>query len=89
MLQSMDINGEINCLMALKDHKENFQNNPSLRQINPKNEVGRFSKCIIKALNNEIRQKLNMNHRKNIEATIECFKTIKENHLHKFQHFLY
>ena len=89
VLQSMDINSEINCLMTLKDHKENFQNNPSLWQINPsKNEVGRFSRCIIKAINNEIRQKFNMNHRKNIEATKGCFKSIKEKHLHKFSIFI-
>ena len=39
VLRRMDIKGESNCFITLKDHKENFQNNPSLRLINPaKNE---------------------------------------------------
>ena len=56
----MDINGESNCFIMLKDHKENLQNNPSVQLINPaKNELGRLSKFIIQAVNKELRHKLN------------------------------
>ena len=44
-LHRLDINEESNCFFTLKDHKENFQNNPTVRLINPaKNEIGRISK---------------------------------------------
>ena len=39
-LHRLDINGEGNCFLTHKDHKENFQNNPTVRLINPaKNET--------------------------------------------------
>ena len=79
MIQRMDINGESNCFITLKDHKENFQNNPSVRLINTaKNELGRLSKFIIQAVNQELRHKLNMNQWKNTEDVIDWFKSIKD-----------
>ena len=60
VLQRMDINGESHSFITLKDHKENFQNNPSVRLINPaKNELGRWSKFIVQAMNKELRHKFN------------------------------
>ena len=35
VLKRMQINGENNCFISLKDHKENSQNNASVRLINP------------------------------------------------------
>ena len=35
VLEWMPTNGENNCFMSLKDHKENVQNNPTARLINP------------------------------------------------------
>ena len=62
MLQHMDIEGESNCFITLKDHKENFQNNPSVRLINlAKNELRRLSKFIIQAVNKELRHEVNLN----------------------------
>ena len=67
----MDINGESNCFITLKDHKENFQNNPSVRLINPdKNELARLSK--------ELRHKFNLNQWKNTEDVIGWFKGINK-----------
>ena len=41
VLKRMQTNGE-NCFISLKDCKENFQNNPTVRLINPaKNELGK------------------------------------------------
>ena len=85
VLQRMDINGEGNCFITLKDHKENFQNNPSVRLINPtKNELGRLSRFIIQAINKELRYKFNLNQWKNAEDVIDWFNSISEKQLCKF-----
>ena len=47
VLSRLEINGENNRLITLKDHKENFNNNPSVRLINSaKKELGHISKAI-------------------------------------------
>ena len=47
ILNRVEINGEKNCFFTLKDHKDNFANNPLVRLINPaKNELGKISKVI-------------------------------------------
>ena len=33
LLNRMQTNGENNCFISLKDHEENFQNNPTVRLI--------------------------------------------------------
>ena len=44
----MFVNGKQNCFITLKDHKSNFQNNPTIRLCNPaKNELGRIKKTIL------------------------------------------
>ena len=49
VVNRMHINGEINCFIAMKDHKDNFENKSSVTLINPaKNEFG----CIFKVLVN-------------------------------------
>ena len=51
-LHRLEINEESNCFFTLTDHKENFQNNPTVRLINPaKNETGRISKVILDKIN--------------------------------------
>ena len=55
VLNRMDINGTNDCIITLKDHKENFENNLPTRLINPaKNEVGRISKVIEQNLNDKL-----------------------------------
>ena len=52
VLKRMQTNGENNCFISLKDHKENFQNNPTVRLINPaRNELGKISKVILDKIN--------------------------------------
>ena len=47
VLSRLEINGENNRFITLKDHKENFNNNPSVRLINSaKKELGHISKAI-------------------------------------------
>ena len=44
----MEANEECNSFITIKDHKENFDNHPTVRLINPtKNELGRVSKLIL------------------------------------------
>ena len=79
VLQHMDINGESNCFITLKDHKENFQNNLSVQLKNSaKNELGRLSKLIIQAMNKELRHKFNLNQWKNTEDIINWSKSINK-----------
>ena len=48
--------------ITLKDHKENFQNNPKCRLINPaKSEIWIVSKHYIDQINKSTREKLNIN----------------------------
>ena len=50
-------------LIILKDHKENFQNNPKCRLINPaKSEIVILSKHYIDLIKISIRKNLNVNH---------------------------
>lgn len=68
-----------NCFIKLKDHKENFQNNPSVWLTNlAKNELGRLSKFMKETMNKELKHKLNM---KNTEDIIDGFKCINEKQL--------
>jgi hypothetical protein len=62
IINRMFTNAENSSFITLKDHKDNFQNNPTTRLINPaKNEIGRISKHILENLNKTIRESLNLN----------------------------
>ena len=81
----MEFNGEMNCFITLKDHKENFCNNPSTRLINlAKNEIGRISKTILDRINASLCDKLKLNQWKNTSSVIEWFINIKEKNAYKF-----
>ena len=55
--------------ITLKDHKENFQNNPKCRLLNPaKSEIGIISKHYIEKINSNIRKTTNMNQWQNTQA---------------------
>ena len=74
--------------ISLKDHKENFENNPKCRLINPaKSESGKLSKIILDKINSNLRKILNLNQRKNTQNVIEWFGNIKEKHRHNFISF--
>ena len=62
VLPRLDIHEKSNCFSTLKDHKENFQNNPTVRLINPaKNEIGRISKFILDKINSSLIEQLKVN----------------------------
>ena len=62
ILNRIEINEENNCFFTLKDHNDNFANNPQVRLINPaKNELGRISKVILYKINLAIREHFTFN----------------------------
>ena len=81
----LDVNGKNNCFVTLKDHKDNFLNNPATRLINPaKNEIGRLSKKILENINKTIRESLELNQWKSTTNVIDWFKTIRDKEQHTF-----
>ena len=84
ILDRMDINSKNTCFITLKDHKENFLNNPTVRLINPaKNELGRIRKAILDNISKRLCTRLNINPWKNTGSVIEWFKKIEQKHLYK------
>ena len=83
-LHRLDINEESICFFTLKDHKENFQNTPTARLINPaKNEIGRISKAILDKINSNLIKQLEVNQWKNTQNIIEWFMKIEEKSKYK------
>ena len=84
----MDQNGTNNCFITLKDHKENFQNNPTTRLINPaKNEVGRISKVILDNINKKLQESLGVNQWKSTQNVIKWFSSIQNKERYTFTVF--
>ena len=82
------INGDSNCFIKLKDHKENYGNRPSVRLINPvKNQIGRISKVILDKINAAIKSQLKLNQWKNTKGVVDWFVSIDEKPLYKFVQF--
>ena len=75
----MEVNGENNSFITLKDHKENFNNNPTVRLV-----LGRISKVILDTTNKNIRKAMGLNQWRNPDTVIDWFKGIRNKHLCKF-----
>ena len=74
--------------ISLKDHKENFQNNPKCWLINPaKSHSGKISKSILDKINTNLRLILNVNQWRNTQNAIEWFGSIEEKTRHSFISF--
>ena len=81
----MFVNGKQNCSITLKDHKPHFQNNPTVRLLNPaKNELGRISKTTLDKINVNPRNSLHLNQWKNTQQVIDWFKGIDNKQHYKF-----
>ena len=64
--------------ITLKDHKDNFENNPKCRLINPsKSELGKVSKEILTRVVTLLRTKLKANSWKNTESVIKWFRNLE------------
>ena len=88
VLDRMHVNGSNGCFITLKDHKENFENNPKTRLINPaKNEIGRISKVFLDKINCSLKEILGVNQWKNTSSVLNWFKSIREKSSYTFVMF--
>ena len=84
LIKRMERNEEGNSFITIKDHKENFDNHPTVRLINPaKYELGRISKLILDKINKKISQKFELNQWEYTDVVIDWFKQIKNKNLYK------
>ena len=85
-LHGLDINEEsFFFFFILKDHEEYFQNNPTVRLINPaKNQIGRIRKVILGKVNSSLIKQLKANQWKNTQNLIEWIMKIEEKSKYKF-----
>ena len=65
----------------MKDHKENFNNNPTVRLMNNNCKV--HSKDFLDTVNKSIPETTNLNQWRNAETVFDCFKAIHNKHLCK------
>ena len=91
---NLSIGNRIECMkkreafISLKDHKENFENNPKCRLINPaKSDSGKISKLILDKINTQLRTFLNVNQWRNTQNVIDWFGNIEEKSRHSFISF--
>ena len=65
--------------VTLKDHKENFQNNPKCRLLNPtKCELGKISQQILSKIVLKLRRIKKYEQWKNVYSVIEWFKNLED-----------
>ena len=65
--------------VTLKDHKLNFNNNPTCRLINPaKSEIGIVSKQILQWINSNIAKSTKLNQWKNTDSVIKWFDNMPD-----------
>ena len=68
--------------VTIKDHKDNFEVNPTYRLINPaKSDLGKISKTILDDINSQIRNNIGVQQWKNSLSVIDWFKNIKNKHI--------
>ena len=64
--------------ITAKDHKENFQNSPTFRLINPtKTNIGKISKTILNKIIKKLMSSIQVKQWKNSSAVIKRFKSIQ------------
>ena len=74
--------------LTIKDHKENFMNDPKARLINPsKPEIGKVSKQILENVINVIRTKSKLNSWKNTGAVLTWFRKLRNKKRKSFRVF--
>ena len=89
--KSLKLDDRINALagkesfITLKDHKPNFNNNPTCRLINPaKSEIGVISKKIFERINSKVVSSARLNQWKNTDSVIKWYKSIANKPAHSF-----
>ena len=85
VLNRLEINGENNSSITLKDHKENHINNLTVRLLNlAKNELRHISKAFLDTTNKNIREAISLNQWRNTDKVIDRFKSIRNKQLCRF-----
>ena len=70
---------EKDAFLTLKDHKDNFINQPKCRLINPaKSQIGKISSQILKKINKTLRSKLEIPQWQNTKDALAWFKNIND-----------
>ena len=92
--EKLKIDDRVECLaektafITLKDHKEDFKNNPKCRLINPaKTQIGKISKSILDSINNEVRGHLKLSQWKSTQQVLNWFKDISHKSRKRFLQF--
>ena len=71
--------------ITLKDHKPNFEKNPTCRLINPrKSEIGKVSKQILDRINAKVIESTGMNQWENTKSVLTWFNNIADKDQHSF-----
>ena len=71
VIKRMLVNSQQNCFITLTDHKPNFQNNSTVRLLNPaKNKLGRICKTILGKINVNLRNSLYLNRKTHKKLSI-------------------
>ena len=74
--------------ITIKDHKENFENNPKCRLINPtKQELGKVSKKILEKINSRIKEITKLEQWKNTGEATTWFTNLRQKHSRIFIQF--
>ena len=77
----VEILAEKPCYVTLKDHKDNFENNPKCRLINPaKSNIGRIGKDILQKANNKIRTETKLSQWRNTQNMLDWFNNLSTEH---------
>ena len=72
------ISAKTEAFVTLKDHKENFSQNPKVRLINPnKSQLGKISKSKLDKINRTVREKTKSNQWRSTKDVISWFKNIE------------
>ena len=81
----MDINNKNTCFITLKEHKENFLNNPTVRLITPaKSKLRRISEAMLDNINKCLYTSFTVNQWKNTASVTDWLQRIEKKDLHKF-----
>ena len=94
MATKLGIAGRASCMakkaafITLKDHKDNFENSPKCRLLNPaKPELGKVSKIITEKLIAGIKDSVSLNQWKNTKDVITWFNNIENKSCYSFVQF--
>ena len=70
---------EKEAFFTMKDHKDNFNNQPKCRLINPtKSNLGKISKIMLENINGSIKEQLKVNQWRNTIDVLKWFNTLPD-----------